>query len=139
MGCSLSRVAVNEGLICNNYLIGKQFAAFTSTLCFQEACGKAEMKTILAVGELSNYTNIYKTCLVAMMAGSDFIKTSTGKEAVNATLPIGLVMVRAIRDYNQATGYKVRSTSVSQEYQFKWFSFALRVLENSYTLNSYLI
>lgn len=65
------------------------------------------MKTILAVGELSNFTNVYKASLVAMMAGSDFIKTSTGKETVNATLPVGLVMIRAIREYYEQTGYKV--------------------------------
>lgn len=73
----------------------------------KEACGNAEMKTILAVGELSNFTNVYKASLVAMMAGSDFIKTSTGKETVNATLPVGLVMIRAIREYYEQTGYKV--------------------------------
>jgi deoxyribose-phosphate aldolase len=74
----------------------------------KEACGsKAHMKTILAVGELGSLTNVYKASLVAMMAGSDFIKTSTGKEGVNATLPVGVVMCRAIRDYYQRVGYKV--------------------------------
>lgn len=73
----------------------------------REACGDAHMKSILAVGELSNLTNVYKASLVAMMAGSDFIKTSTGKESINATLPIGLVMCRAIRAYKQRTGHKV--------------------------------
>ncbi|PNF40983.1 Deoxyribose-phosphate aldolase, partial [Cryptotermes secundus] len=74
----------------------------------KEACGpKAHMKTILAVGELGSLTNVYKAALVAMMAGSDFIKTSTGKEAVNATLPVGVVMCRAIRNYYQRVGYKV--------------------------------
>lgn len=65
------------------------------------------MKTILAVGELGSYSNIYKASLVAMMAGSDFIKTSTGKESVNATIPVGLVMTQAIKNYYQITGYKV--------------------------------
>ncbi|PSN30911.1 Deoxyribose-phosphate aldolase [Blattella germanica] len=73
----------------------------------KEACGTVHMKTILAVGELGSLTNVYKASLVAMMAGSDFIKTSTGKEAVNATLPVGIVMCRAIRDYYQRVGYKV--------------------------------
>nr|SVE86222.1 EOG090X08W6 [Daphnia similis]SVE86850.1 EOG090X08W6 [Daphnia similis]SVE87476.1 EOG090X08W6 [Daphnia similis] len=73
----------------------------------RKACGESHMKSILAVGELCNLTNIYKASLVAMMAGSDFIKTSTGKETVNATLPIGLVMCRAIRAYNRKTGFKV--------------------------------
>lgn len=65
------------------------------------------MKTILAVGECGGYENVYKASMVAMMAGSDFIKTSTGKEAVNATLPFGLVMMRAIREFGGATGRQV--------------------------------
>uniref|UniRef100_A0A8C5BSF5 deoxyribose-phosphate aldolase n=1 Tax=Gadus morhua TaxID=8049 RepID=A0A8C5BSF5_GADMO len=74
---------------------------------FREACGDAHMKTILAIGELGTYTNVYKASLVSMMAGSDFIKTSTGKESVNATYPVAIVMVRAIRDYFLRTGHKV--------------------------------
>lgn len=74
---------------------------------FREACGAAHLKTILATGELSTYTNIYKASLVCMMAGADFIKTSTGKESVNATLEVGLVMVRAIREYADRTGHQV--------------------------------
>jgi deoxyribose-phosphate aldolase len=73
----------------------------------REACGKAHMKAILSTGDLKTLTNVYRASMVAMMAGSDFIKTSTGMEAVNATLPVSLVMVRAIRDYQEATGYKV--------------------------------
>lgn len=73
----------------------------------REACGDAHLKTILATGHLGTMTNISKASLVCMMAGSDFIKTSTGKEAVNATFPVALVMVRAIRDYYQRTGYKI--------------------------------
>ncbi|XP_069765453.1 deoxyribose-phosphate aldolase [Narcine bancroftii] len=73
----------------------------------REACENVYMKTILGTGELGSLTNVYKASLVAMMAGSDFIKTSTGKEGVNATLPVALVMVRAIRDYFWKTGYKV--------------------------------
>lgn len=73
----------------------------------KEACGTAHLKAILAVGELGSFDNVYKASLVAMMAGSDFIKTSTGKEAVNATIPVGLVMCRAIRDYWTKTGYQV--------------------------------
>lgn len=57
-------------------------------------CGDIHMKSILAIGELGSMSNVYKASLVCMMAGSDFIKTSTGKEAVNATLPVGLVMCR---------------------------------------------
>ena len=75
---------------------------------FRQTCGKsAHMKTILAVGDLGTLKQIYQASLVAMMAGSDFIKTSTGKEVVNATLDSGLVMVRAIREYEQRFGYKV--------------------------------
>eukprot|EP00064_Thunnus_orientalis_P020707 superscaffoldBa00005849_g20852 len=74
---------------------------------FRKACGDAHMKTILAIGELGTFTNIYKASLVAMMAGSDFIKTSTGKETINATYPVAIVMVRAIRDYFLCTGHKV--------------------------------
>lgn len=73
----------------------------------REACGDAHMKTILATGELGTLRNVARASEVAMMAGSDFIKTSTGKEPINATLPVGLVMVRAIRRYYERTGYRV--------------------------------
>jgi deoxyribose-phosphate aldolase len=75
---------------------------------FRQTCGEAaHMKTILATGELATLRQVYQASLVAMMAGSDFIKTSTGKESVNATLEFGLVMTRAIREYGERTGYKV--------------------------------
>lgn len=74
---------------------------------FREACGDAHLKAILATGELATLRNVQKASLVAMMAGADFIKTSTGKETVNATLDFGLVMARAIRDFNDRTGYRV--------------------------------
>ena len=70
----------------------------------REVCGEAHLKTILATGELATLSNVAKASWIAMMAGADFIKTSTGKESVNATLPYSLVMVRAIRDYHEATG-----------------------------------
>jgi deoxyribose-phosphate aldolase len=73
----------------------------------REACGDAHIKTILAAGELGTLRNVARASLVCMMAGADFIKTSTGKESVNATLPIGLVMARAIRDYRERTGSMV--------------------------------
>ncbi len=73
----------------------------------RQACGDAHMKTILATGELGTLRNVAMASWVAMMAGSDFIKTSTGKEPVNATLPVGLVMVRAIRQYREKTGHWV--------------------------------
>ncbi len=73
----------------------------------RKACGDAHMKTILATGEIPTYTKVAKASWVSMMAGSDFIKTSTGKEGVNATLPVSLVMIRAIRAYYELTGFKV--------------------------------
>ena len=75
---------------------------------FRAACGDAaHMKTILATGDLGTLKQVYQASLVAMMAGSDFIKTSTGKETVNATLQASLVMTRAIREYLERHGYKV--------------------------------
>jgi deoxyribose-phosphate aldolase len=74
---------------------------------FRKACGDAHMKTILATGEIPTYTKVAKASMVSMMAGSDFIKTSTGKEGVNATLPVSLVMLRMIRAYHELTGFKV--------------------------------
>ena len=74
---------------------------------YREACGDAHLKTILATGELGTLTQVAKASWVCMMAGADFIKTSTGKEPVNATLPVSLVMVRAIREYMELTGHIV--------------------------------
>lgn len=89
-------------------LTGDWRALYEEVRQFRETCGEAaHMKTILATGELGTLKQIYQASLVAMMAGSDFIKTSTGKESVNATLEFGLVMTRAIRDYWSRTGYKV--------------------------------
>jgi deoxyribose-phosphate aldolase len=73
----------------------------------RKACGEAHMKTILATGEIPTYSKVAKASMVSMMAGSDFIKTSTGKEPINATLPVSLVMIRQIREYLELTGYKV--------------------------------
>jgi deoxyribose-phosphate aldolase len=74
---------------------------------FREACGDAHIKAILATGELGTLRNVARASLICMMAGADFIKTSTGKESVNATLPVSLVMIRAIRAYQAATGIRV--------------------------------
>ncbi|WP_207770982.1 deoxyribose-phosphate aldolase [Mesorhizobium ephedrae] len=73
----------------------------------REACGPAHLKTILATGDLKTLRNVARASMVCMMAGADFIKTSTGKEGVNAVLPVGLVMTRAIRAYEEETGVKV--------------------------------
>jgi deoxyribose-phosphate aldolase len=88
-------------------LTGNWQALYDEVRAFRVACGPAHMKTILATGELSTLRHVAQASLVCMMAGADFIKTSTGKEPVNATLPVGLVMARAIRDYGRVTGFTV--------------------------------
>ena len=82
-------------------------ALYDEVRLFREACGDAHMKAILATGELATLTNVARASVVAMQAGADFIKTSTGKEPVNATLPFALVMARMIRAYHEQTGYLV--------------------------------
>ena len=88
-------------------LTGNWEALYDEVKAFREACGDAHMKSILATGELATLTNVARASMVAMQAGSDFIKTSTGKEGVNATLPFGLVMTRMIREYYEQTGHAV--------------------------------
>jgi deoxyribose-phosphate aldolase len=88
-------------------LNGNWKALYKEMQAYREACGDARVKAILATGELATMRNVAKASLVCMMAGADFIKTSTGKEGINATLPVSLVMVRQIRDYQDATGFKV--------------------------------
>ena len=88
-------------------LTGNWQALYDEMVAFREACGDAHVKAILATGELGSLRNVARASLVCMMAGADFIKTSTGKESVNATLPVSLVMIRAIRDYYQRTGFRV--------------------------------
>jgi len=88
-------------------LTGNWQALYDEMRAFRAACGEAHVKAILATGELGTLRNVARASLVCMMAGADFIKTSTGKEAVNATLPVSLVMIRAIRDYYQRTGIRV--------------------------------
>ena len=88
-------------------LTGNWQALYDEMKEFRAACGEAHVKAILATGELGTLRNVARASLVCMMAGADFIKTSTGKETVNATLPVSLVMIRAIRDYFDATGYRI--------------------------------
>lgn len=88
-------------------LTGNWRALYDEVRAFRDACGPAHMKTILATGELGTLKNVMRASLVCLQAGADFIKTSTGKEPVNATLPVSLVMVRAIRAYYEQTGYRV--------------------------------
>jgi deoxyribose-phosphate aldolase len=86
---------------------GEWNALYDEVAAFKEACGPAHMKAILGTGDLLTLRNVGRASVVAMMAGSDFIKTSTGKETVNATLPVSLVMIRAIREYAERTGMAV--------------------------------
>jgi len=86
---------------------GRWEALYDEVATFKAACGTAHMKVILGTGDLLTLRNVARASVVAMMAGADFIKTSTGKETVNATLPVGLVMTRAIREYAQETGMAV--------------------------------
>jgi len=88
-------------------LTGNWEALYDEVRTFREACGPAHIKVILGTGELATLTNVARASLVAMMAGADFIKTSTGKETVNATLPTGVVMTRMIREYLDRTGHVV--------------------------------
>ena len=94
----------------NHVLTGDWESLYDELKQFRKTCGdSAHMKTILATGDLGTYKQVYQASLVAMMAGSDFIKTSTGKESVNATLEVSLVMVRAIRDIWNAPVIKLAS------------------------------
>ena len=86
---------------------GRWQALYDEIAAFKQACGAAHMKVILATGDLLTLRNVARASVVAMMAGADFIKTSTGKEPTNATLPVGLVMTRAIREYAERTGMAV--------------------------------
>jgi len=88
-------------------LTGNWQALYDEVKQMREACGDARLKSILATGELATLRNVAKASLVAMMAGSDFIKTSTGKENVNANLNVSLIMIRMIREFDEQTGYKI--------------------------------
>lgn len=96
-------IVINRG----HLFTGNWQAMYDEVRAFREACGDAHLKSIIATGDLRIVRNIARASLVCMMAGSDFIKTSTGKESVNATLPVSLVMVRMIRAYLERTGHKV--------------------------------
>ena len=107
-------------------LTGNYEALYDEVRRFREACGNAHMKAILATGELATLGNVARASMVAMQAGADFIKTSTGKEGVNATLPFALVMCRMIREYQERTGYAIgfkpaggiRSAKTALEYLY---------------------
>lgn len=88
-------------------LTGNWQAMYDEVAAMREACGPAHLKAILATGDLQTLRNVYKASMIAMQAGADFIKTSTGKEGVNATVPVSLVMLRALRDYGRLSGQTV--------------------------------
>ncbi|EPX86946.1 deoxyribose-phosphate aldolase [Salipiger mucosus] len=102
-GASEIDIVISRRLV----LAGDWQGLYAEMRAFREACGEAHVKAILATGELGTLQNVARASLVCMMAGADFIKTSTGKESVNATLPVSLVMMRAIREYHEATGHRV--------------------------------
>jgi deoxyribose-phosphate aldolase len=106
--------AVDEGaeeidiVITRAHVLNREWSAlYDEVAAMRERCGPAHLKTILATGDLKTLRNVYAASMVAMQAGADFIKTSTGKEDVNATLPVSLVMVRALRDYGERTGFPI--------------------------------
>lgn len=108
------RYAVGEGaaeidiVISRAHVLTQNWQAlYDEVKSMREACGEAHLKAILATGDLKTLRNVYKASMVAMQAGADFIKTSTGKEDVNATLPVGLTMLRALRDYGEYTGHRI--------------------------------
>lgn len=95
-------------VITRGHVFGAQWQRlYDEIVTFKDACGPAHLKVILGTGDLMALRNVARASLVAMMAGADFIKTSTGKETINATLPVGLVMTRAIREYAEETGMAV--------------------------------
>jgi len=95
-------------VITRAHVFGGQWQRlYDEIVAFKQACGPAHCKVILGTGDLGTLRNVARASWVAMMAGADFIKTSTGKESVNATLPVGLVMARAIREYSARTGMAV--------------------------------
>ena len=109
IAASVADGAQEIDIVISRHLVlgGEWQALYDEVKAFREACGAAHLKTILATGELGTLRNVAQASIVCMHAGADFIKTSTGKESVNATLPFSLVMVRAIREYHEQTGYKI--------------------------------
>ena len=96
-------IVIRRGLV----LAGDWQGLYDEVHLFREAAGDAHLKTILGTGNLVSFSNVARASLIAMMAGADFIKTSTGKEGINANLPVSLVMLRAIREFHQRTGTMV--------------------------------
>lgn len=95
-------------VITRAHVLNQEWGAlYKEVMAFREACGSAHMKTIIATGQLGNLGNVAKASMVCMMAGADFIKTSTGMESINANMPVSLVMIRMIRDFQERTGQKI--------------------------------
>jgi len=115
---------------------GRWQALYDEIATFKEACGTAHMKVILATGDLLTLRNVARASLVAMMAGADFIKTSTGKEPTNATLPVGLVMTRAIREYatrtQMAVGFKPAGGIRTAKHSMDWLALMKEELGTSW-------
>lgn len=108
------RYSVGEGareidiVITRAHVLSRDWSAlYDEVAAMREACGRAHLKAILGTGDLKTLRNVYAASMVAMQAGAEFIKTSTGKEDVNATLPVSLVMVRALRDYRERAGVDI--------------------------------
>lgn len=115
---------------------GKWQALYDEIASFKNACGPAHLKVILGTGDLMTLRNVGRASVVAMMAGADFIKTSTGKEAVNATLAVSLVMTRIIREYAQKTGmavgFKPAGGIRTAKQALEWLSLMKEELGNSW-------
>jgi len=125
-------------VITRAHVFGAKWQALYDEIAtFKNACGPAHLKVILGTGDLLTLRNVARASYVAMMAGADFIKTSTGKEAVNATLPVGLVMVRAIREYAQETGmavgFKPAGGIRTAKQSLEWLALMKEELGNSWT------
>ena len=124
-------------VITRAHVFGHKWQALYDEIAtFKDACGKAHLKVILGTGDLLTLRNVARASMVAMMAGADFIKTSTGKEAVNATIPVSLVMVRAIREYADRTGFAVGFKAAggirSAKQSMDWLALMKEELGNSW-------
>ncbi len=125
-------------VITRAHVFGGQWQLlYDEIVAFKDACGPAHLKAILGTGDLMTLRNVAKASLVAMMAGADFIKTSTGKETVNATLPVGLMMTRAIREYAEeagmAVGFKPAGGIRTAKQSLEWLMLMKEELGTSWT------
>ncbi len=124
-------------VITRAHVFGAQWQKlYDEIMAFKDACGPAHLKVILGTGDLMTLRNVARASLVAMMAGADFIKTSTGKETVNAVLPVGLVMTRMIREYADSTGmavgFKPAGGMRTAKQSLEWLALMKEELGNSW-------